>query len=327
MPKSDKDRIVAHRGSPRDVPGYESRIQNSEEAFTYALGSIGVKAVECDVFPTIDNEIVVFHDETLEHIGSVKAHKDCSAAQLEELKKLPIYRWKHTDLLKYARTKTKTAVGFREVPIMTLKELLRLVKQYPGAKIFIEVKGTYYSENHQWAGVAKDMPRLIAETVRDAGFDASNIVIIGFNRELVMATNAALGGRASGALWLLCQATPTYRPSAQERENDRKLGYTYIDANQSRDIANWLNQQLATTSGLVTGVGFEYNLKENKIATFNETLKQLAELNRAKPWETFAWLWGHEDRPGLVVKLLQGTSLDWIATDFAGPVFKDLSGQ
>ena len=83
------------------------------------------------------------------------------------------------------------------------------------------------------SGVAKNVPGLVARAVQETRFNTNNIVIIGFNRELVMATNQALGGTAFDALWLLCQTNPEYRPSPIDSENDRQLGYTYIDGNDA----------------------------------------------------------------------------------------------
>jgi glycerophosphoryl diester phosphodiesterase len=69
--------IIGHRGAAPDL-------ENSLAAFRRALRE-GADAVECDVQPTRDGALVVFHDETLERFGG-DATRPISAIDLEELR-------------------------------------------------------------------------------------------------------------------------------------------------------------------------------------------------------------------------------------------------
>jgi glycerophosphoryl diester phosphodiesterase len=111
-----KLKLIAHRG------GKGFGVENTKEAF---LGAISQKydGVECDIQPTLDHELVVFHDLSLKRLcGIDKMVKECT---LEEC---------------LAATLTKTDFGvMRTGKMLTFEEFLTLL--YPTNLIcFIELK-------------------------------------------------------------------------------------------------------------------------------------------------------------------------------------------
>lgn len=74
-------RIIAHRGASGIEP--ENTIRSFKKA-----EELHVDAIEMDVRPTKDNEIVVFHDHDLLRLfGDPRAVKDLTLAQLKEISK------------------------------------------------------------------------------------------------------------------------------------------------------------------------------------------------------------------------------------------------
>lgn len=117
-------KLVAHRG------GKGVGLENTYEAFKNAI-SLGYDGVECDIQFTQDNEIVVFHDLTLDRLAGVsKKIKDLT---WEELKDIKLSK-KETDGLTY------------EGKMLLFKEFLQMIKN---KKIlaFIELKETFTEAN------------------------------------------------------------------------------------------------------------------------------------------------------------------------------------
>ena len=76
--------VIAHRGASGYAP------ENTAAAIRKAL-QLKVGAIECDVQPTKDNHLVLFHDYTLERITGNKGYVKDST--LEQLKKLDVGSW------------------------------------------------------------------------------------------------------------------------------------------------------------------------------------------------------------------------------------------
>lgn len=62
-------KLIAHRGASKVRP------ENTLESLHYA-SSLGADAVECDVQPTRDGHLVIFHDNTLQRLAGVDAAVD-----------------------------------------------------------------------------------------------------------------------------------------------------------------------------------------------------------------------------------------------------------
>eukprot|EP00961_Rhodomonas_salina_P239382 3233905-Rhodomonas_salina.2 len=77
--KGPLPRIIAHRGAPRHAP------ENTLSAFA-AAKRLGATWVEADVLPSLDDELVIFHDNELERCTSMKGRvKDVDSADLFSL--------------------------------------------------------------------------------------------------------------------------------------------------------------------------------------------------------------------------------------------------
>ena len=120
--------VIGHRGAAGYAP------ENTMASFERAL-AMDVDAIELDVHPTSDGELVVIHDPTLERTtngrGFVSAH---SLAQIQELdagswfdpafkdQRVPIFR----EVLEWARDRTRVVIEIKQGPIFypNVEELL-----------------------------------------------------------------------------------------------------------------------------------------------------------------------------------------------------------
>jgi glycerophosphoryl diester phosphodiesterase len=106
--------IVAHRGDR------EHALENTLEAFSLAFEMPEVFAAECDVHLTRDNQLVIFHDNTLDRLfGESGRISDFSYAELEE----------------------KKFSNFEEgATLPLLSDVIHLAKQHK-KKLLVEIKG------------------------------------------------------------------------------------------------------------------------------------------------------------------------------------------
>ena len=102
-----KNKIIGHRGASMVAP------ENSASSLEVA-SSMGLKWIETDVQITLDNELVIFHDEKLDRTSNGKGF--LALKKLSELKQLDIGSWFSN---KYKGEK-----------ILTLIEFLDLIKKY-----------------------------------------------------------------------------------------------------------------------------------------------------------------------------------------------------
>ncbi len=129
--------IIAHKGASGSAP------ENTMAAFQMAL-DLGVDMIELDVRNTHDEEIVVFHDETLDRTtnGAGPVHD----YTLAELKKLDAGSWFDPK--------------FSDERIPTLKEVLDLVSSAKGkCKVLIEIKHMDHPHYHDFAEKLIDVIR------------------------------------------------------------------------------------------------------------------------------------------------------------------------
>lgn len=152
--------IVAHRGASYLAP------ENTLSAFRKAI-EIGADAVEMDVQPTKDGELVIHHDYIID------LHTEISGK---------IYDMVYEDLKELDFGKWKDAIYEGET-IATLRQALSLCKELYDGDIFLEMK----------APVIKDenfLPRVLEEIQQQELLD--RIVLIAFNHELLRQAKEAL---------------------------------------------------------------------------------------------------------------------------------------
>ena len=97
-----KPYVIAHRGASGDFP------ENTLLAFDEAIKQ-GADIIEMDLQLTSDEEIVVFHDRTVERIFRKYANKSIADFSLEELKKIDVGSW-FDEKYNYLRIPTLTEV-------------------------------------------------------------------------------------------------------------------------------------------------------------------------------------------------------------------------
>ncbi len=115
--------IIAHRGASGYYP------ENTLLSFLEAV-KMGADCVEMDVQPSLDRELVIFHDRTLERIAH--APYSITKLRLKELQKYDVGRWKGPQ--------------WKGLTIPTLKEVLE--KLPPTVKLNIELK--YIDDDSDW---------------------------------------------------------------------------------------------------------------------------------------------------------------------------------
>ena len=102
-----KDKIIGHRGASMYAP------ENSASSLKLA-SSMGIEWIETDVQITLDNKLVIFHDEKLERTSNGEGF--LALKKFSDLKKLDIGSWF-----------SKEFAGER---ILSLVEFLDLIKKY-----------------------------------------------------------------------------------------------------------------------------------------------------------------------------------------------------
>lgn len=125
--------IYAHRGASRYAP------ENTLVAFELAIRQ-GADAIELDARLTADENVVVFHDETLDRVTSSAG--DVSAKTLLELKALDA--GSHFD------------IAFHGEPIPALDEVLEAV----GRRIFINI------ELKNYRAIFNQLPEKVSESIK-----------------------------------------------------------------------------------------------------------------------------------------------------------------
>lgn len=124
--KDKEFEIIAHKGASGIAP------ENTITSFQKAL-DLGVDMIELDVRHTKDEEIVVFHDSTLERTTNGRGLVE--EKTLAELKELDAGSWFHPD--------------FEGEKIPTLKEVLDLIDGQ--CKVLIEIKHMDHPHYHDFA--------------------------------------------------------------------------------------------------------------------------------------------------------------------------------
>lgn len=113
--------VWAHRGASKEAP------ENTLAAFRRALEA-GADGVELDVHLTVDGEVVVIHDATVDRTTNGRGH--VATMQLEAIRALD------------AGTRHSATFAGERVP--TLGEVLELVLGWPGRRrVLIELKGPF----------------------------------------------------------------------------------------------------------------------------------------------------------------------------------------
>ena len=102
-----KDKIICHRGASMYAP------ENSASSLKLA-SSMGINWIETDVQITLDNKLVIFHDEKLERTSTGDGF--LALKKFSELKKLDIGSWFSKE--------------FEGEKILSLVEFLDLIKKY-----------------------------------------------------------------------------------------------------------------------------------------------------------------------------------------------------
>ena len=153
-------KIYGHRGSKGNYP------ENSMLAFKKAIEA-GVVGMELDIHLTKDNEIVVFHDPTLERTSTGAGYiKDLTLAEIQKFS----IGAKFTEFAHYEKS-------WDDEKIPTLTEVLALLKAHD-QEVNIELK-TY---EFTYPGIEEKM----LEIVKASGYDTNKVIYSSFHLPTLM---------------------------------------------------------------------------------------------------------------------------------------------
>ena len=146
--------IVGHRGVAGTHP------ENTQASIEQAA-KLGLKWIEVDIQPTLDDQLVVCHDHTLERCSDGTGRVD--EHTLAELKQFDFGSWKSSE--------------FEDEKILTLTELLALVEELD-LSVNLEVK---VDTRHQPAHVVE----LLHDELIRCSMDTDRILISSFSHRVV----------------------------------------------------------------------------------------------------------------------------------------------
>jgi glycerophosphoryl diester phosphodiesterase len=154
--------VIGHRGAAGYAP------ENTMASFEHGL-ALGADAIELDVHPTSDGELVVIHDPTLDRTtdghGLVVAH---SLAQIRELdagswfdaafagQRVPIFR----EVMQWAKGRTRVIIEIKQGPIFypNVEELLLAALDETGMRDQVLVISFDHLSVHKLKQLAPDIP-------------------------------------------------------------------------------------------------------------------------------------------------------------------------
>jgi glycerophosphoryl diester phosphodiesterase len=142
--KAQSPVLVAHRGDPTNYP------ENTLIGLRAALAA-GATAIEFDLQLTADGIPVLMHDESLARVTGIDRR---------------VFDLRYIELADYrACEPERFGNRFKDIPITSLGEIVSLLREYPHARAFVELKRhslTYFGNNAVLTKVAE-----IIEPVRD----------------------------------------------------------------------------------------------------------------------------------------------------------------
>lgn len=142
---SENAKLVAHRG------GKGAGLENTEEAFLNAIEK-GFYGVECDIQPTKDNQLILWHDLTFKNYGyDDRFIKDMNFDEIKD----------------YVLTKVETDGNTYTGKILLFSDFLQIMKN-SSTKAFVELKESN----------SRETVDLMFQEIDESGIDKDQIVII-----------------------------------------------------------------------------------------------------------------------------------------------------
>ena len=159
--------IVAHRGASGHAP------EHTFAAYDIALGR-GAEYIEQDVLPTVDGELVVIHDDTLDRTARGPA-ANCTGRvdekTLEQLKTCDMGSWFNEAF------PDRASDAFIGLPIPTLEEVFIRYGNAPDIRYYIETKPNQENDD----SVERELLRLInAYGLRDGAVNRRQVLVQSF---------------------------------------------------------------------------------------------------------------------------------------------------
>jgi len=185
-----KPYFIAHRGATNDAP--DNKLTKLPENTTPALLEAydkGAVYVECDIYLTKDNQIVVIHDDTLERTARYNAEiaGGMTRADFDKLVRKPITELEYADIqrIDVGSFSDQFDPKLRGTRVPLLSEFIAQLSHHPERKLIIELK----SRNPELCYKLKE---LINESIKKFRLLDNQLVFISFEYGLIKLSNKLL---------------------------------------------------------------------------------------------------------------------------------------
>ncbi|WP_414049951.1 glycerophosphodiester phosphodiesterase [Macrococcus animalis] len=222
----DKNVVIAHRGASAYAPEHSYA--------SYDLSHFDMRAdyIELDIQMTLDGEIIVMHDETIERTGLTQGI--IKEMKLEEIKEIRIGQWFNDKFPELAQK------YYLEQTVPTLKEVF---KRYGKANYYIETKSPdiYPGMEERLTMILEEFDLLSEERLSNY-----QTVIQSFSLESLIKMNQL---KSNMPLLLLCQKGML---RAMTDEDLKQISaFVYAVGPNYKDLDQWLIERLHRLGFLV----------------------------------------------------------------------------
>jgi glycerophosphoryl diester phosphodiesterase len=218
-------RFVAHRGANNDAPqnNLTHLPENTLPAMLEAY-RVGAHTVECDIYLTRDQRIVVLHDETLRRTASYNENlaKTLTRQRFEKIRDIPITELSYADELSQVSVgaySEKIPEAYHATPIPLLEDFLLQLKGDANRQLVIELKAAD-------AAIVVVLQKLIARCVKEFNLKSEQLIFISFDYHLIAASKIALSQYRHLFLTISTPDADEVRPDPEN--SGKTLGYYHL---------------------------------------------------------------------------------------------------
>jgi glycerophosphoryl diester phosphodiesterase len=245
-------RFVAHRGANNDAP-QNNLIHFPENTLPAMLEAyrVGAHTVECDIYLTHDQRIVVLHDETLRRTASYneKLAKTLTRERFEQIRDTNITELSYADevsQISVGAYSDKIAEAYHATPISLLEDFLLQLKGDANRRLVIELKAGHLA-------IVAVLQKLIKQCVKEFDLKPEQLIFISFDYHLIVACKIALSEYKHLFLTISTPDADQVRPDPENP--DKTLGYYHLIKDKSK-----LDQYIKMAQeAKLDGLDVEYN--------------------------------------------------------------------
>lgn len=312
LPSHLMERFVAHRGSHNNVPNNSLRRvpENSLHSLRQAF-DCGVKFVECDIHMTADEQIIVFHDETLRKLARYNPSMatTLSSETFDSILDIPVQQLSYADIISQVDIGAYSAAFdpllFRGTHIPLLEDFLNELKGHPERTLILELK----------TGNMPMLPKLktlIEQHCQTDDLFLCQFIFISFDYEIIKASKVAFPANKH---LLITIETPHLREAYPHPEDSGRYIGLYHRIKHQEDLLRIIEM---SKNASLDGLCMEYSAKQID-AGFIEQL-------RDNGLTSMVWIYPKDDHVDMALHLLDA-DVDLISTNQPKSIFDALSGK